>query len=184
MVNIDDLLILLEKSREGIQKIDEDLYIQIKRRIDELSELRKSASDEEFARVDEELRTMKRLQKRIFEMRTIKIINLAWAEVCGTESGIEGRENMIGVEREFYERLVELLMDYKKQVVEGEGIEEARPAEESDRVLLRIKQDIPEFEGVDGKTYKLRKEDVVLIPSLNANALINSGVAEKIEVKR
>ncbi len=183
-MNIDDLLILLERSREKIQKIDEDFYIQLKRRIDELNELKRTAGDEEYSKIDEELRTLRRVQKRIFEMRTIKIIHLAWAEVCGTESGIEGRENMIGVERELYQDLVQLLETYRKRVVEGDGIEEARQYRESDRVLVRIRQDIPEFEGVDGKTYKLRKEDVVLIPSLNANALIKSGVAERIEVKR
>ncbi|WP_456370776.1 hypothetical protein [Geoglobus sp.] len=183
-MNIDDLLILLERSREKIQKIDEDFYIQLKLRIDELNELKRTAGDEEYSKIDEELRTLRRVQKRIFEMRTIKIIHLAWAEVCGTESGIEGRENMIGVEREFYQDLVQLLETYRKRVVEGDGIEEARQYQESDRVLVRVRQDIPEFEGVDGKTYKLRKEDVVLIPSLNANALIKSGVAEKIEVKR
>ncbi len=183
-MNIDDLLILLERSREGIQKIDEDFYIQIKKRIDELSAMKRDASDEEYARIDEELRTLRRLQKRIFEMRTIKIINLAWAKICGTESGIEGSENMIGVERTFYEELLQLLDRYRKQVVEGEGIEEARTPQDSERIMVRVRQDIPEFEGVDGKTYKLRKEDVVLIPSLNANALIKSGVAEKIEVKR
>ena len=183
-MNIDDLLILLERSREKIQKIDEDFYIQLKLRIDELNELKRTAGDEEYSKIDEELRTLRRVQKRIFEMRTIKIIHLAWAEVCGTESGIEGRENMIGVERELYQDLVQLLETYRKRVVEGDGIEEARQYQESDRVLVRVRQDIPEFEGVDGKTYKLRKEDVVLIPSLNANALIKSGVAERIEVKR
>ncbi len=63
-------------------------------------------------------------------------------------------------------------------------MENTRIGAEPERILVRIKQDIPEFEGVDGKTYKLRKEDVVLIPSLNANALVKSGIAEKIEVKR
>lgn len=183
-MNIDDLLILLERSREKIQKIDDDFYIQLKQRIDELSELKRNAGDEEYSKIDEELRTLRRVQKRIFEMRTIKIIHLAWAEVCGTESGIEGRENMIGIEKEFYQDLVQLLETYRRRVVEGDGMEEVRPYQESDRVLVRVRQDIPEFEGVDGKTYKLRKEDVVLIPSLNANALIKSGVAEKIEVKR
>lgn len=53
-----------------------------------------------------------------------------------------------------------------------------------DKILLRVKQDIPEFEGIDGKTYKLRRGDVVIVPKLNADALIKSGVCEEIEVKR
>ncbi len=183
-LNVDELLILLEKSREGIQKIDEDFFLQINSRIEDLKEKRKNAGDEEFDKIDEELRTLKRIQRRIFELRTIKIINMAWAEVCGTESGIEGRENMISVEREFYSSLLSLLKEYKEKIVKAKTTENAQNKEEPEKILVRIKQDIPEFEGVDGKTYKLRKEDVVLIPSLNANALIKSGIAEKIEVKR
>jgi len=183
-LNIDELLILLEKSREGIQKIDEDLFFRINSRIEELNDRKKDAGENEFDKIDEELRTLKRIQKRIFELRTIKIINMAWAEVCGTESGIEGSENMISVEREFYSSLLSLLKDYKNRVVSFRPVENVKVEREPDRILVRIKQDIPEFEGVDGKTYKLRKEDVVLIPSLNANALIKSGIAEKIEVKR
>ncbi len=183
-MNIDELLILLEKSREGIQKIDEDLFFRINSRIEELNDRKKDAGENEFDKIDEELRTLKRIQKRIFELRTIKIINMAWAEVCGTESGIEGSENMISVEREFYSSLLSLLKDYKNRVVSFRPVENVKVEREPDRILVRIKQDIPEFEGVDGKTYKLRKEDVVLIPSLNANALIKSGIAEKIEVKR
>ncbi|MBE8540436.1 hypothetical protein [Geoglobus acetivorans] len=184
-MNIDDLLILIEKSREKIEKIEEDLYFRIKERIDELNQLRKEADDDEFTKIDEELRTLKRIQKRIFEMRTFKIIKLAWADICETESGIEGRENLIEVEREFYRKLRDLLTDFRKSVIEGQPVHEsAEELPDSERVLVRVRQDVPEFEGVDGKTYKLRREDVVLIPSLNANALIKSGVAEKIEVKR
>jgi len=183
-LNVDELLILLEKSREGIQKIDEDLFVQINSRIEELKEMRKNADEADFERIDEELRTLKRIQKRIFELRTIKIINMAWAEVCGTESGIEGRENMISAEREFYSSFLKLLKEYRERIVKASPAENTEINPEPERILVRIKQDIPEFEGVDGKTYKLRKEDVVLIPSLNANALIKSGIAERIEVKR
>ncbi len=183
-MNVDELLILLEKSREGIQKIDEDLFVQINSRIEELKEMRKNADEADFERIDEELRTLKRIQKRIFELRTIKIINMAWAEVCGTESGIEGRENMISAEREFYSSFLKLLKEYRERIVKASPAENTEINPEPERILVRIKQDIPEFEGVDGKTYKLRKEDVVLIPSLNANALIKSGIAERIEVKR
>jgi len=181
---VDELLILLEKSREGIQKIDEDLFQQISSRIEELIELRKKANNSEFEKIDEELRTLRRIQKRIFELRTIKIINMAWAEVCETESGIEGKENMISIEREFYSSLINLLRNYRESILRARPSDDKEVKGEPERILVRIKQDIPEFEGVDGKTYKLRKEDVVLIPSLNANALVKSGIAERIEVKR
>ncbi len=183
-MNIDELFILIESSKDRIVKIDEDFYKNIESRIEELEKMREGAGYDDRTKIEEEIRTLKKLQKRIFEMRTIKIINLVWAEICNTESGIEGKENMIGVEKELYRDLHNLLANYKKKVIGGKIQESKEASSLPDRVLLRIKQNIPEFEGVDGKTYKLRKEDVVLVPSLNANALIKSGIAEKIEVKR
>jgi DNA replication factor GINS len=71
---------------------------------------------------------------------------------------------------------MDVIKEFKKTVLEGEG------RKREDRVLVRIKKDV-EIQGSDGKTYKLRKEDVVTLPQLNADALIKGGVAEKIEVK-
>jgi len=178
---IDELMIIVEKSRGALQKIDDNLFNQIKRRIKELEDMRKTLDDEDYLRIDEEIRTLRKLQKRLFELRTIKIIMQAWADVCETESGIEGVENMTSVERELYNKLVNLLKEYKKEILTefSENIEI-----KGDKILVRVKQDIPEFEGIDGKTYKLRKGDVVIIPKLNADALIKSGVCEEIEVRR
>uniref|UniRef100_A0A7C3UJ80 DNA replication complex GINS family protein n=1 Tax=Geoglobus ahangari TaxID=113653 RepID=A0A7C3UJ80_9EURY len=178
---IDELMIIVEKSRGALQKIDDNLFNQIKRRIKELEDMKKTLDDEDYLRIDEEIRTLRKLQKRLFELRTIKIIMQAWADVCETESGIEGVENMTSVERELYNKLVNLLKEYKKEILTefSENIEI-----KGDKILVRVKQDIPEFEGIDGKTYKLRKGDVVIIPKLNADALIKSGVCEEIEVRR
>ncbi len=174
-------MIIVEKSRESLQKIDDNLFNQIKKRIRELEDMKKTSDDEDYLKIDEEIRTLRKLQKRLFELRTIKIIMQAWADVCETESGIEGIENMTSAERELYNKLVNLLEEYKKEIL----IEFSESIEiRGDKILVRVKQDIPEFEGIDGKTYKLRKGDVVIIPKLNADALIKSGVCEEIEVKR
>jgi len=177
---IEELMIIVEKSRESLQKIDEDFFDRIKRRIRELEEMKRDSSDEEYNRIDEEIRTLKKLQKRLFELRTIKIIMQAWADVCETESGIDGIENMTSAERELYNKLVEVLEEYKRRIL----TEFVKDVEKGDKILVRVKQDVPEFVGVDGKTYKLRRGDVVIIPKLNADALMKSGVCEEIEVKR
>ena len=107
-------MIIVEKSRESLQKIDDNLFNQIKRRIRELEDMKKTSDDEDYLKIDEEIRTLRKLQKRLFELRTIKIIMQAWADVCETESGIEGIENMTSAERELYNKLVNLLEEYKK----------------------------------------------------------------------
>jgi len=176
-MDIDELLEILEKTKEGkLQKIDEDLYARIGERIEELEKRRESVErEEELARIEDEIRTLKKIRRRIFEARTRKIIKLAWAKVCDVEID-EEIDNMTSAEKGLFEKLVELLESFKRLVFE-------RRRREKRYVLVRIKKDVPEFVGVDGKTYKLRREDVVLLPELNAKALIKEGVAEEIEVK-
>ncbi len=83
---------------------------------------------------------------------------------------------MCSDERVFFKKLIDVIKEFKRSIFEGEK----RKA--SDRVLVRIKKDV-EIQGADGKTYKLRREDVVTLPQLNADALIKGGIAERIEVK-
>lgn len=181
-MDIEELLIIVEKSRGSkIQKIDPDFYEMLRNRIKELEELRKESEDVE--RIDDEIRTIRKIQRRIFEARVSKIVRAAWAEVCETESGIEGMENLIDKERELFRKIIDVLKEFRKWVFEGETFREEK-GEEKRSFLVRVKQDIPEFEGVDGKTYKLRKGDVVTLPSLNANVLVKSDAVEVIEVKR
>ncbi|AEA47904.1 hypothetical protein [Archaeoglobus veneficus] len=183
-MDIEELLIILEKSKSKIQPIDETLYDELKNRIRELEEEKKRAGDDEILRIDDELRTLRRIQRRLFEVRTSKIVRAAWAEVCGTASGIEGFENLTDKEKKFFRRLVELIKEFKQEVLEILSVKEEEEKKDSGYILVRVKSDIPEFEGVDGKTYKLRKEDVVTLPALNAKALIKGDAVEIIEVKR
>jgi len=175
MMNIDELLLLVEKNRSQLSKIDDELYDKLRERIKELEELKTSADDVDFFRFEDEIRTLRRLQKKIFELRTGKIISAAWAEVCRQQIGTE-IENMCSYERNFFKKLTDVIKDFKKAILEGE-IQKS-----GDRTLVRIKKDI-EIQGTDGKTYKLRKEDVVTLPQLNADALIKSEIAERIEVR-
>ncbi len=166
---IEELLLLIDKNKSQISKMDEDLYEKVRKRIEELEEKRKE--DERF---DDEIRTLKRLQKKLFELRTGKIINAAWAEVCGQEVSFS-EENLTESEKIFFRKLVELIDSFRREVFEEK---KTKP----ERVLVRIKKDI-EILGIDGKRYKLRREDVATLPLENAEVLIKGGVAERVEVR-
>ena len=71
-MDIDELLIILEKNRSKLTKLEDDFYQKVKTRIVELEELRKEANDDEISRIDDEIRTIRRIQRRIFEARTSK----------------------------------------------------------------------------------------------------------------
>jgi len=177
-MDIDELMTIIERSKSGkLQKIDDDIYDKIKERIAELEKMRESARDEsELIRIEDEIRTLKKIQRKLFEIRIGKIVKIAWAKVCEVETD-EELENMTTVERSLFKKLVELLESFKRLILEHVKREEVRC------VVVRIKRDIPEFVGVDGRVYKLKREDVVTLPEPNAKALINEGVAEEIEVK-
>ena len=173
-MNLDELLLLVEKNKEKLHKIDDNFYNNLRMKIKELEERINSANETDALKLEDELKTIKRIQKKIFEIRTGRIISIAWAEVCG-QPVEEEIENMTSEEKNFFKKLVELIKEFKKLILEGIERKEQY-------ILVRVKRDV-EIQGVDGKTYKLRREDVVTLPEMNAEALIKSGIAEKIEVK-
>ncbi len=186
-MDIDELLIVLEKNRSKLTKLEDDFYQQIQRRISELEESRKDADDYEISRIDDEIRTIKRIQRKIFETRTSKIIRAAWAKVCGEAVSVE---NLTTAERNLLVKLTELISEFRDSIT-GETTTDTTETERQknqkgdneipyDFELVRVKTNVGKFEGVDGKTYKLSREDVVTLPKLNAKALIKADAAEPI----
>ena len=47
--------------------------------------------------------------------------------------------------------------------------------------IVRILDDIPPFMGIDGRIYKLKREDVIMLPKTNAEILCKRGVAERFQ---
>jgi DNA replication factor GINS len=176
-MDIDELLVILEKNRTKLTKLDDDFYQQIRKRILELEELRKDAVEEEISRIDDEIRTIKRIQRKIFETRTSKIIRAAWAKVCGESVSVE---NLTNAEKNLLFKLTDLISEFRDSIMESK-FEAEKTEEKSNNIeLLRIKTNIGKLES-DGKTYKLSREDVVTLPKLSAKALIKADAAESIE---
>lgn len=53
-----------------------------------------------------------------------------------------------------------------------------------DYLVVRLLKDIPTFVGFDGCNYSLAKEDLAVLPTVNAKALIGKNAAVQIQVKR
>lgn len=51
-------------------------------------------------------------------------------------------------------------------------------------VLVRILEDIPTFMGTDGRIYDIKKEDVIMLPKINAEILRNNNVAQTFLVRK
>ena len=50
-----------------------------------------------------------------------------------------------------------------------------------DMEMVRVLENIPTFMGIDGRIYKVGKEDVIMLPKTNAEILCNRGVAMRFE---
>jgi DNA replication factor GINS len=63
---------------------------------------------------------------------------------------------------------------------------EASPASGSTEELhmVQILEDIPTFMGIDGRIYRVKKEDVIMLPKTNAELLCKRGVAMRFEGKK
>jgi DNA replication factor GINS len=176
-MDIDELLVILEKNRTKLTKLDDDFYQQIRKRILELEELRNDAAEEEISRIDDEIRTIRRIQRKIFETRTSKIIRIAWAKVCGESVGVE---NLTNAEKNLLFKLTNLISEFRDSIMEGKFEAEKPEQELHNAELLRIKTNVGRVE-INGKTYKLSKEDVVTLPKSDARALIKADAAEPID---
>ncbi|MFC6824678.1 hypothetical protein [Halopelagius fulvigenes] len=64
-----------------------------------------------------------------------------------------------------------------------ESAEPAAPAptDDTDRVTLRITSDVGQIFGVDEREYDLATEDVVTLPTTNAEPLVERGAAERLD---
>ena len=59
--------------------------------------------------------------------------------------------------------------------------EQPKPKDDG-QLLVRVLEDLQPFSGMDNIVYRLKKEDIVRLPSLFAMALVNRGVAELISI--
>lgn len=77
--------------------------------------------------------------------------------------------------------------DTSKQPPEKNDISKELPDKKDiskEYIVVRLLKDIPTFVGVDGRNYTLAKEDVAVLSTVNAKALINRKAAIQIMVKR
>ncbi len=71
-----------------------------------------------------------------------------------------------------------------EHVVTANSGQEGKKDINKDYIVVRLLKDIPTFVGLDGCNYSLAKEDIAVLPTMNAKALISKNAAVQIPVKR
>jgi len=198
-----------EKDTGSLQELPGDFCEDVSTYLKSLGEERKEADERWNERVEDEIRSATGKVEDILRRRIGKIVKLASSGMKTLPKGMLEEEERIfeGVKRyvdEGKERIFALMMGEQEGKREGEreGMSEERseqdesswhilksteptPAKDRDEDLhiVRILEDIPTFMGTDGRIYKVKREDVIMLPKTNAEILCKRGVAERFEGK-
>ncbi len=204
-INLND--ILRDERKSKLVPLEGDFYEKAAMQIRELEEEKSKIEDiysTKYAIIDDELKTSRKSVENIIERRIGKIIKEASLLASSKQKEKKDFDAMTQEERVFYNRLLELMTTWrselldkilnkeKKSVIPAESQENKRKKTSfeckkdisKEYILVRLLKDIPTFVGADGRNYTLAKEDVAVLPTVNAKALINRKAAIQINVKR
>ncbi len=211
MVNVDieKLWEILYKERNtaSLQELPETFFEDVRSYMNKLEAEKREVEGTRSGFVDDEIRNAGMKVEDIIRRRIGKIIKLASSGLSTPPKGMMEEERLIfeGVKRDVEEGRERIFA-----LIKGETEEEKREAIKSDEEedskqsvstvekdadiaeteskeplqIVRILEDIPTFMGTDGRIYKVRKEDVIMLPKTNAEILCKRGVAVRFGGRR
>ncbi|MCD6371769.1 MAG: DNA replication complex GINS family protein [Candidatus Aenigmarchaeota archaeon] len=176
-----------ERSSPKLTKLPENFYEAARNYLEKKKSMMKDRKDEL------EFRNAQRLLEEIFTIREKKILNFALTYIITNLPP----ENLTEEEKEFFEKVVSLVKKRREEFFEKlkpppkeveKEIEERKEIEGEEKVEKRIgegyvkikfKEDIPQFVGIDEKTYgPFSPGDIAILPKENAELFINAEMAE------
>ena len=203
-INLND--ILRDERKSKLVPLEADFYEKAAGQIRELEEEKRKIEDiygRKYAIIDDELRTARKSIENIIERRIGKIIKEASLHASSKQKETQDMDSMTQEERDFYNRLLELMTEWRGELLDKIFKKEKQPPHticedetkekessegkkdiSKEYIVVRLLKDIPTFVGVDGRNYTLAKEDIAVLSAVNAKALINRKAAQQITVKR
>ena len=187
-------LLMREKSRAELQKLDKDFfndvikYIKDKKDILESQKSKENTfASKEIERTTNQLDSIYRILKELYEKRESKIINLA---LLNSRSKTNMNLSLfLPEETKFYENLRNNLNLFREGILNNllQGnfpvFNEPKTIKSNfqDKVLVRFINHVPKFVGGNGFAYgPFEEEDIANLPSDIAKLLIEKGRAEEI----
>ncbi|MCZ7399688.1 MAG: hypothetical protein O8C62_08445 [Candidatus Methanoperedens sp.] len=195
-----------EERKSKLVPLENDFYEKVAAQICELQDEKNRIEDiygTKYAIIDDELKTARKSIENIIERRIGKIIKEASLRASSKQKEKQDIESMTQEERRFYNRLLELNMEIRRELLDkisgkeklASGSQAAATLEIHEKetqketpketpledkkdiskeyIVVRLLKDIPTFVGVDGRNYTLAKEDIAVLSTVNAKALIN-----------
>lgn len=203
-LNLDS--ILGKEKKPELSQIDPEFYERAAKLLSELEAEKNKAAPEStnYTLLANLLETSKAKVRDILQVRMRKIVNKANSQSVKKEKSPEPL-SLTQEEKELYNALLDLLSEWrgkrldqvfgkrpdKKEVSQKEEKEPEKeehvPKEKTknfkDYIMVRLLTDVPTFVGMDNRNYTLAKEDVAMMPGVNAKALIARKAAVQIVMK-
>jgi DNA replication factor GINS len=161
----------------------------------------------------EEIGSVTETVQEIFAIRTRQILDLAFQQIEGQYVDKEELRKMLPAERAMYGQLIDAIEGCREALVHGAeypfagssaaaaeeaaesspiapGPEAEEPAPPAPRpvlspyALVHILSDMESFMGVDGRTYALKRGDIVTLPENNADVLCEHDIALNIRLNK
>ena len=151
----------MEKQSKKLQKIPEDIVMQLR------DYLKRKDSTEKTSTDIMELEKIRDAVKRFFEMRESKIVS---ASLDTARTGLPP-ENMTKDEEELFYKLVDTIKKSREKFFADLSKE--------DKNAYTVKKTLPAFIGPDMNRYELAEGQIVHIPAPLDELLLKEGVIEK-----
>ncbi|MDI6902373.1 MAG: hypothetical protein QMC77_01390 [Methanocellales archaeon] len=193
-MNLEDLRLIQanERRSEGLQELERDFYGQVRAYISALEEERHKVESSQAMRIDDELRSARRVIEGIFERRMGKIVKMASSRASGLQISPKGATPE---ELEVFEQLTDLIEGSRATILDPIVMPKLAKSESSLTLqppsdvnirkefrIVRVLEDIPMFVGADGRNYQLSKEDLVVLPKANAKVLCDRHLAMSVKI--
>jgi len=201
--------ILRDERKAKLVPLEANFYENAAKHIRELEEEKNRIEDTystKYAIIDDEIKTARKSIENIIERRIGKIIKEASLRASSKQKEKQDIDSLTKEERRFYESLLGLMTEWRGEIldkifkkeklqpcfhedlpannVKKEAIFEDKKDISKEYIVVRLLRDIPTFVGVDGRNYTLSKEDIAVLSTVNAKALINRKAAIQIAIKR
>nr|CBH39453.1 conserved hypothetical protein [uncultured archaeon] len=197
-MDIEKLWEILHKERNtaSLQELPDNFCDEVREYIKQLKNEKGEVDERRGELVEDEIRNVRMKTEDIIQRRIGKIVKLASSGIKAVPKGMLAEEKAIfaGVKGHVEEgkaRLFALILSDKEkseggsekvdEVIVGSMFKEVEAsstkAGNEELHIVRVLEDIPTFMGTDGRIYKIKKEDVIMLPKTNAEILCKRGVA-------
>ena len=186
-------LLRREKSRDEIQKLDDNFYGDVLTYIKDKKAILDSQkskdnifSSQEVQKTKKQMYNVYGILKDLYERRESKIINLALAS-----SRVDGKgsENLLDVEKIFHDKVKEIMNFQRRGVLDnllnGRIPDVSEPkgikSDIENKILVRFISPVPKFKGDNGFIYgPFEEHDVANLPKELVDLLLKKGRAQMI----